>query len=234
MIIHRQIRVGPIARDAEALELLTLDIHPAFGKLAAFLAEIDDIHIVLIEPLGAVLLLDLPLDRQAVAIPAGHIARVMAHHLMRAHDHIFDRLVQRVADMQVAVGIGGAVMQREGRAASGFRAQLVVDPEAFPAGEPFGLAQRQACAHREIGFGQEDGIAVIGGRIFGGHKGRSLAVGRVGPDSHQKEEGALRWRATDPATLTRQSAGLVIRAIRRRARKVRAQKIRARNVMPAL
>jgi hypothetical protein len=80
--IHRQVGIGPVAGDAEALELLALDVDPAFGELAAFLAELDDVDLVLVQALGAVLLLDLPLDGQAVAVPAGDVARCLAHHLL--------------------------------------------------------------------------------------------------------------------------------------------------------
>jgi hypothetical protein len=41
---------------------------------------------VLVLALGAVLLLDLPFDRQAVAVPAGHVVGVLAQHLLAAID----------------------------------------------------------------------------------------------------------------------------------------------------
>ena len=161
MVVHRQVGPVPGAGDAQALELGPLDVDPAFGKAAAFLAEGDLVHRVLVQTLGAVLLLDLPFDRQAVAIPAGHIAGVMAHHLLAAHHHVLEHLVQRMADVQVAVGIGGAVVQGERRAA-GFLPQQVIDAEVFPALEPARLARGQARPHREIGFRQVQRVFVIG------------------------------------------------------------------------
>ncbi len=79
--IHCQVWVGPIAGDAKAFEFFALDVDPAFGKASAFLAEVDDGNLVLVLALGAVFFLDLPFDGKAVAIPAGHIACVKAHHL---------------------------------------------------------------------------------------------------------------------------------------------------------
>ena len=76
--LHRQIGIVPVALDAEPLELLALHADPFFGIGAAFGAEQDRIDLVLVELLGAIGLLDLPLDRQAVAIPAGYIRRVLA------------------------------------------------------------------------------------------------------------------------------------------------------------
>ncbi len=174
--IHRQIGIGPVAGDAQTFEFVTLHVYPAGGELAAFSAKIVDRHIVLVAALLAVLFLDLPFDGQAVAIPTGDIARVKAHHLVRPHDHILDRLVQRVADMQVAIRIGGAVVQREGLAPLLF-AQAVIDADLFPPLQPFGFAFGQARAHREIGFWQVQRGFIV--KRFGGvgaHGGRPLAT----------------------------------------------------------
>ena len=81
MEVHRQIGIVEIARDAEALELLGLDLDPAGGKVAAFLAKLVHRNLVLVLALLAVLFLDLPFDRQAVAIPAGNVVAVIATHL---------------------------------------------------------------------------------------------------------------------------------------------------------
>ena len=77
-----------------------------------------DRHRVLVLALGAVLLLDLPLDRQAVAVPARHVVGVVAEHLLAARHHVLEDLVERVPDMDVAVGVGRAVVQDEFRPAA--------------------------------------------------------------------------------------------------------------------
>ena len=151
--IHRKIRIRPVACDAETLELIALDIHPAFGKLATFLTEINDINIVFAFALLAILLFDLPFDRQTVAIPTGNITRVKTHHLMAAHDHILDRFVKRVTDVQMAVRVRRTIMQRKRRAAF-FGAQLVIYANLFPTLEPLRLTLGQTCAHWEIGLRQ--------------------------------------------------------------------------------
>ena len=184
VVIHREVGVGPVAGHAQALEFLALDIDPAFGEAAAFLAEGDDIHVILVQALGAVLFLDLPFDRQAVAIPSRHITGIAAHHLLAAHDHVFQDLVQRMADVQMPVGIGGAVMQGEGLARAVCQrrlfAQPVIDADPRPARQPVRFALGQARAHRKVGFRQEDGVAVVclawaGG--IGAHRMRSLKTG---------------------------------------------------------
>ena len=178
VIVHRQIGVIPGAGDAQTFEFRALDVDPAFGELAAFLAEGDGVHVILVQPLGAVLFLDLPFDRQAVAIPARHIARIAPHHLLAAHHHVLQDLVQGVTDMQMPVRIGRAVMQDEGFAPL-FFAQTVVDADLFPTLQPGRFAQRQARAHRKIGFGQEQGVFVVG-RYFGGIRTHGVGSGHHG------------------------------------------------------
>ena len=72
---HRGVGMLPVALDAEALELLALHAEPVLREGAAFGAEFVDRHRVLVLALGAVLLLDLPFDRQAMAVPARHVVR---------------------------------------------------------------------------------------------------------------------------------------------------------------
>jgi hypothetical protein len=49
-----------------------------FGIGPAFGAEIRDRHLILVQLLLAIGFLDLPLDRQAVAVPARNVRRVLA------------------------------------------------------------------------------------------------------------------------------------------------------------
>ena len=109
--IHRQIRFVPISVNAKALEFFTLHIHPVSSKLAALTAEFVDWNGIFVLALLAVLFFNLPLDRQTVAIPTRDVTGIKTHHLVGPHDHIFDRFIQRVTDVQIAVRIGWAIMQ---------------------------------------------------------------------------------------------------------------------------
>ena len=80
IIGHGGVRVLPVAKNTEPLELLGLDIKPVRGEIAAFLAELLDRHLVLVLALLAILLLDFPFDRKTVAIPSGNIVGVLAKH----------------------------------------------------------------------------------------------------------------------------------------------------------
>ena len=163
--VHRQIGISPIAGDPQPFEFFTLDIDPASRKFTTFLTEFHHIHGVLIQTLLAVLFLDLPFNRQTMAIPSGDIPRIFAHHLLGPHDHVFQDFVQRVPDMQMPVCVGRSIVQRKRLTLFNFRlvAQLAVNVHLGPARQPFGFAFRQSGPHREIGFRQ-----VQRGLIFGG------------------------------------------------------------------
>ena len=145
----------PVADDAEPFELPALDVDPVVGELAAFLAELDDGHLVLVLARGPVALLDLPFDGQAVAVPAGHVVRVPAQHLLGTGDHVLENLVERVADVQVPVGIGRSVVEDELLAPLGRLAVPAKQVHGGPALEHPGFALGQSRAHGKIGVGQE-------------------------------------------------------------------------------
>jgi hypothetical protein len=60
--------------------------------------------------------------------------------------------------MDVAVGVGRAVMQHEFGAAGGVLSQLFVEVDLVPIFENLRLALRQAGAHREFCLRQEQGF----------------------------------------------------------------------------
>ena len=161
LIIHRQIRMVPVAADAEALELLALGVNPMLRIGAAFGAELLDRNLVLVELFLAILLLDLPFDRQTVAVPAGHIGRVLALQRLGADDHVLEDMVQRMADVHVAIGVGRAVVEDELVAALAAFANLAFEVALQPFRQNQRLLLRQAGLHREVGLGQEDGVAIV-------------------------------------------------------------------------
>ncbi len=159
--VHRRVARVPLALDAEAAELGILQRQPLLRVGAALGAELEHRDGVLVAAGGAVFLLDLPLDRQAVAVPARDVADAASGHALGAVDDVLVDLVQRVADMQVAVGVGRSVMQHEGRPAGGIRDEAFGEPGFGPVRQDRGLAPGQVGAHRKQRPGQEDGVAVI-------------------------------------------------------------------------
>ena len=118
---HGEVRVVPLAEDAEALEIGALDIDELFGVLAAGAADLDGGHVGL---LAAEFVIDLDFDGQAVAIPAGHVGRIEAHHGFGLDDEVLEDLVERGAEMDAAVGVGRAVVEDVGGASGAGGANL--------------------------------------------------------------------------------------------------------------
>ena len=159
---HGGVGVVPVADHPEALELASLHVDPVLGEGPAVGAEAAHRRGVLVLALLAVRLLDLPFDRQAVAVPARHVDGVLAQHLLRAHHDVLEDLVERGAEMEMAVGVGRPVVEDEFRTPGRIGPQAPVEPDRIPALDHGRLALRQPRLHREGGTGHEDGVAVVG------------------------------------------------------------------------
>ena len=117
-----------------------------------------------------------------MAVPARHVARVEAGQLLGLDDHVLEDLVDRVADVQLAVGVRRTVVQHEQRRAAARDAQLLVDALLVPALDPARLALGQVAAHRKRRVGQVQGGAVVGlgvGHGAGAAKGVTSGATRV-------------------------------------------------------
>ncbi len=182
--VHRGVAVGEITGDAEAQELVALQVDEFACIFTAGRAELFFRDLVLAAALLAVFFLDLPFDGQAVAVPARHVVDVIAHQETRTDHEVLQRLVQGVTDVDVTVGIGRAVVQHIQRSLFGLTLGAQGAVQVAPFFEDFRLLLRQAAAHRKIGFRQEDGVAVIAARRSGvvgvGH-GLSFSSMRTAP-----------------------------------------------------
>src|SRR3989441_2913906 len=163
---HRDVGVVPVPEDAQALELVALDVDEPERVLAALAALLDgihgaaDIHRGVVEP---ELLVHLVLDRQPVTVPARDEDGVEAKHRARLHDHVLEDLVEDVAQVDVAVRVRRAVVQDPERAVRGHLAQALVDPELLPPGGHLRLALREVGLHGEGRFRQvQRGFVVHG------------------------------------------------------------------------
>ncbi len=123
-----------------------------------------------------------------MAVPAGDVVDVIAEQEAAADDEILQRLVEGVADVDVAVGVGRAVVQDvEGRAL-GLTLFAQGGIEVAPLLDDRRFLLRQAAAHGEGRLGQEDGFAIVaaGGGVAGvSHEvsfRRRCVIVRVGID----------------------------------------------------
>ncbi|MNN49395.1 hypothetical protein D3C81_1639190 [compost metagenome] len=94
---------------------------------------------------------DFVLDRQTVAVPARNIRRIETRQGLRADDHVLENLVQRMTDVNRAVGVRRAVVQYELRTILANLAQLSVQANAVPALQNLRFALGQAGLHWEGG-----------------------------------------------------------------------------------
>ncbi len=161
--VHREIWRRPVAEDAEALELVLLDRHETGRVVAAEAADLElrERRLLLL----AETLLDLELDRQPVAVPAGHVRSAIAAHILVLDDDVLHDLVERVAEMDVAVGVRRTVVEHVARTAGALRQHARVETVALPAREDLGLARRQIAAHRERRDRKVEGRLEVGRRF---------------------------------------------------------------------
>ena len=95
----------------------------------------------------AVQLLDLVFDRQAVAVPTRDIRCIETGQRLRADDDVLENLIDRVANVDVTVGIGRTVVQNEARAPFRRFADLFIELLLLPVCDPLRLALGEIAAH---------------------------------------------------------------------------------------
>ena len=156
--LHGEIGVRPIAEDAEADEIGLLQLDLACGITAAGSAKFRSAHL---RARLADFLLNLLLNRQAVAVPARNVRAIETEHMARFGDDVFQDFIEGMTDVNGAVGIGRAVVQDEFRRIGEGGALLTVNIGLFPEGEHLRLALRQIAAHREGGFGEVQRIFIV-------------------------------------------------------------------------
>ncbi|MCY1358159.1 hypothetical protein D9M69_446840 [compost metagenome] len=143
--VHGLVRVGEVTQHTQADELGLLPFDLFGGVGPAQFAGLVRAQVL------AVGHFDLVLDRQAVAVPARNIRRVEARQGLRADDHVLENLVQRMTDVNRAVGVRRAVVQYELRTILANLAQLSVQANTVPALQNLRFALWQAGLHWEGG-----------------------------------------------------------------------------------
>jgi hypothetical protein len=106
---HRQIRIVPAAENAQALEIFLVLFDVTRRKFATQLSELRRRNFAF----AAQFLFHLCFDRQAVAIPAGNVRRVVASHALRLDDQVFQNFVQAGAEVNRPGRIGRPVVKHK-------------------------------------------------------------------------------------------------------------------------
>ena len=157
--VHRQVRRAPVAEDAEPLEARALDVDVARRVPPALPAHVGHAHL----PLAfAQLAVHAQLDRQPVTVPARHVRRVAPGHGAGSDDEVLQDLVERRADVDLAIGVGRPVVQHVARRAAAPLPDPAVQIHLLPAGDRVGLGGRQAGLHPKAGPRQVQGLFPVG------------------------------------------------------------------------
>src|SRR5579884_24369 len=148
---HRRVRMFELAEDADALELLALDVEIFLRVLAAFAANLCRRHL---QFLAAEFFIDFNLDRKAVAVPSWDVRGIEAGHRLRFNYEVFQALIECVAEMDFTVGVRRSVVQQVGRRIFARLSDTPINADLAPEFEPFWLILRQVRLHGEVGFRQ--------------------------------------------------------------------------------
>ena len=131
----------PIAEHAEPFEFFALNRNIFFRILLAQTANLRLAQRQFLR--SADILFDLQLDRQTVAVPAGNIRRGVAGHRFVFDDYVLENLVERMADVDVAVGVRRPVVQNKLRLSLIGLKNLEISSVALPLFDLLGLILRQ-------------------------------------------------------------------------------------------
>ena len=146
--VERQVGIVPVAHDAEPVELGALNVDPLHGL---GLAQGADLGVAHRGGLGTEVLDHLVLDRQAVAVPARDVRAVEPGHRQRSNHEVLEHLVEQGPHVDLAVGVGGTVVQDLAWPAGADLPDLSVEVLLAPPGLDLRLADRQVRLHVEAG-----------------------------------------------------------------------------------
>ena len=156
--IHGEIRILPVTKHPETNEILALPFNLLAGVVTTGLSERGDINL---DTGLANFLFDIQFNWQAMAIPTRHIRCIKATQGLALDDNIFQHLVDGVTDMDIAVGIGRAVMQHKFRTTFACASQLPVDIHFIPTLKQCRFPIWQVAFHRESGVGKIQRVFIV-------------------------------------------------------------------------
>ena len=172
---HAHVGIFPVAKHAKTAKFLALHVNPLGSVVAAELAH----HM---GGQGLFLffqfLLNLVLNGQTVAVPAGNIARGKARHVARFYNNILENLVQRRAHVDVPVGVRRAIVQHIGSLAARSLNHGFVAVNGIPLFQGFRLTLGQVCFHGKGGLRQVQCFLIIA--HAGSRRSSTQGLGYIG------------------------------------------------------
>ena len=149
--VHGQVGVRPVSKHAHPHKIGLLRFDLLARIVAALLSELGCSHLV---AWLAHFLFNIELNGQAVAIPARDIGSVKARQRFGLDDDVFEYLIDGMPNVELTIGVGGAVVEDKGRFTLPRFTHLAIQIHRSPSLKTLGLALRQIGLHREIGLGE--------------------------------------------------------------------------------
>ena len=158
MRIQGYIGMVPVAQHTQPFEVLPLGVDPLEGIFPAHFPQFPRGQLVTVHPGG---LQAGMFDGHAVGIPAGDVGGVIALGVFVFDDDVLQDLVQGMAHVDLAVGVGRSVVEDELLVACMellfFSIDIIFIPEIQEIRFPFG----QPCPHGEFRFRKIQGRCVL-------------------------------------------------------------------------
>ena len=129
LIVHGQVGTFPVAKDTETNKALTLAIDLLHGIFATLFAEGGVLDF---DPGLANLLFHIVFNGQTVTVPTGDIGGIIAAHGARFNDNIFKGFIHRMAQVNLAVGVGRTIVKNILFAAGTGLTNLLIEIAVLP------------------------------------------------------------------------------------------------------
>ena len=157
--VERDVGLLPLAEAPQAHKLLPLHVQEVQRCFPAPPAQLQGVHAVLRD----VAVPQRPkLDGQAVGVPARNVGGVSPRHHLVLDDEVLQHLVEGRSQVDVAVGVGGAVVEHKAfRSAFPCLQGLVVDVLLLPELQKGGLPLRQIGPHGEVRDGKVQRVLIV-------------------------------------------------------------------------
>ena len=121
-------------------------------------------------------LLNRVLNGQAMAVPARDVLRIKARELPAFDDHVFEHFVERVPNVQLAIGVGWTVVEHKEWGTGSGQAKLLINAVTRPLLGPSRLALGQVPTHGKRGVWQVERGSVVCGLGHGSAAKKAKAL----------------------------------------------------------
>ena len=141
----------PVTDDTKAYKIRALAIDLLIRIVAAGLAKFRSLYLL---TSLADFLFDGQLDRQPVTVPPGYVRRVVSAKTARLDYNVLKNLVQRVPEMNIAIGIRWTIVQHVLGTPASDLAHALVQVHVLPGLQQLRFTVGQVGFHRETGAWQ--------------------------------------------------------------------------------